>query len=104
MIVIPLIILLSVAFTIYGGMYYKHRGWKPSVWLAVASSALASFLAFALLLLAMDGMKVFSADFWTGDGKPGALDIIVPMAGFGIILGLVPAAIVVAMQQRRKAT
>jgi hypothetical protein len=74
---------------------------RPTVLIAVAGALLGSAVSWGLFLLALDGAKVFSPDYWLGDAKSGAGDIVVPMIMFAMIVSLVPASVVVAIYQSK---
>lgn len=74
---------------------------RPSVLIAIASSLLGSASGWILFLIAWDGAKVLTPDYWLGDAKPGGLEIVLPLVFISIIVSLVPTSIVVAIYQSK---
>ena len=78
---------------------FLHR--RPSVLVSVVSAFLGSIASWLLYLVAVDGAKIFTSDYWLGDAKLGGLDLLPPLIAISIAISLVPCSVVVAVYQRK---
>lgn len=79
-----------------------RRGKRPAVWLAIAAAFVMTPLALIAPVVAQAGWKALSWQFWEGDAKPGAVEILLPSLGLFIIGALLLSWVVVFLYQRRE--
>ena len=92
----------AIALAILGCRRRIARGHQPTLWQAILPSFLAPPVIFLGWLIVMgDGRSVFTAAFWDGGGKPGGLEILLPLVGFLVIFALILTSILVFLYQRK---
>ncbi|OJV03694.1 MAG: hypothetical protein BGO12_20220 [Verrucomicrobia bacterium 61-8] len=79
-----------------------RRGRRASVWVAVAASLIVTPLTFLGLVVALTNWReVTWRQFWEGDAKPGAAELLLPIMGVHVIAALLLSAGVVWLYPRR---
>lgn len=70
--------------------------------LSVAAAFIMTPLALIAPIVAQAGWKALSWQFWEGDAKPGAVEILLASLGLCMIGALLLSSVVVFLYQRRE--
>ena len=70
------------------------------MWLAVAAAFIMTSLALIAPVVTQAGWKALSWQFWEGDAKPGAVEILLPFIDLCMIGALLLSPVVVFLYQR----